>query len=69
MTLPINVESLIDGRVVESDRIEFKKGWKPDTIGINHSAIQKHIDLLINNGKIARKGRTRGSYFIILKQL
>lgn len=69
MTLPVNVESLIDGRVVESDRIEFKKGWKPDTIGINQSAIQKHIDLLINNGKIARKGRTRGSYFIILKQL
>ena len=32
MTLPINVESLIDGRVVESDRIEFKKGWNPDAI-------------------------------------
>lgn len=32
MTLPINIESLIDGRVVESDRIESKKGWNPDTI-------------------------------------
>ena len=32
MTLPINVESLIDGRVVECDRIEFKKGWNPDAI-------------------------------------
>ena len=32
MTLPINIESLIDGRVVESDRIEFKKGWNPDAI-------------------------------------
>ena len=32
MTLPINIESLIDGRVVESDRIEFKKGWNPDPI-------------------------------------
>lgn len=32
MTLPVNVESLIDGRVVESDRIEFKKGWNPDAI-------------------------------------
>lgn len=40
-----------------------------DTIGINQSAIQKHIEVLINNGIIARKGRTRGSYFIILKQL
>ena len=25
MTLPVNIESLIDSRVVESDRIEFKK--------------------------------------------
>lgn len=32
MTLPVNVESLIDGRVVECDRIEFKKGWNPDAI-------------------------------------
>ena len=32
MTLPVNVESLIDGRVVESDRIEFKKGWNPTDI-------------------------------------
>lgn len=32
MTLPVNIESLIDGRVVESDRIEFKKGWNPDAI-------------------------------------
>ena len=29
MTLPVNIESLIDGRVVESDRIELKKGWNP----------------------------------------
>ena len=32
MPLPVNIESLIDGRVVESDRIEFKKGWNPDAI-------------------------------------
>lgn len=32
MTLPVNIESLIDGRVVECDRIEFKKGWNPDSI-------------------------------------
>jgi ATP-dependent DNA helicase RecG len=40
-----------------------------DTIGINQSAIQKHIEVLINNGNIERKGRTRGSYFVILKKL
>ena len=32
MVFPINIESLIDGRVVENDRIEFKKGWNPDAI-------------------------------------
>lgn len=32
MTLPINIESLIEGKVVECDRIEFKKGWNPDSI-------------------------------------
>lgn len=40
-----------------------------DTVGINQSAIQKHIEVLINNGNIERKGRTRGSYFVILKKL
>ena len=38
-------------------------------VGINQSAIQKHIEYLINSGKIERKGRTRGSYFVILKDL
>ena len=38
-------------------------------IGINQSAIQKHIEILINNGYIERKGRTRDSQFIILKEL
>ncbi len=32
MTLQINIESLIDGRVVESGRLEFKVGWNPDAI-------------------------------------
>lgn len=122
MTLPVNIESLIDGRVVESDRIEFKKGWNhvsipchkdfackelmideeghirdrkltiatandirkqifslivennritrrelSESIGINQSAIQKHIEALINNGNIKREGKTRASYFIVLK--
>lgn len=40
-----------------------------DTVGINQSAIQKHIEVLIKNGNIGRKGRTRGSYFVILKKL
>lgn len=32
MTLPVNIEALINGNVVENDRIEFKKGWDPDHI-------------------------------------
>ena len=39
-----------------------------DAVRINQSAIQKHIEYLINNGYLERKGRTRGSYFIILKK-
>lgn len=27
MALPVNINELINGRVVEWDRLEFKKGW------------------------------------------
>jgi len=29
MALPIRIEQLLEGKVVESDRIDFKKGWNP----------------------------------------
>ena len=32
MALPINVEDLLRQRKVESNRIEFKKGWNPDRL-------------------------------------
>ena len=32
MALPINVEDLLRQRKVETNRIEFKKGWNPDRI-------------------------------------
>ena len=32
MAIPINVEKLLSGRVVESERIEYKRGWNPETI-------------------------------------
>ena len=31
-SLPINIESLLNGKAVESNRLEFKKGWNPDAI-------------------------------------
>lgn len=30
MVLPINVEDLLRQRKLDSNRIEFKKGWNPD---------------------------------------
>jgi ATP-dependent DNA helicase RecG len=32
MPLPINVKKLIEQRLVESERIEYKEGWNPETI-------------------------------------
>jgi ATP-dependent DNA helicase RecG len=32
MALPINVLDLIKGKAVESERIEYKKGWNPGPI-------------------------------------
>lgn len=32
MALPINIEKLIKGTVVETERIEFKTGWNPESV-------------------------------------
>ncbi len=32
MALPINIDDLITGRTVEWERIEFKKGWNPESV-------------------------------------
>ncbi len=32
MGFPINIEKLIAGNIIESDRMEFKKGWNPQSI-------------------------------------
>ena len=32
MALPINIEELLSGRVVETERLEFKKGWNPEDV-------------------------------------
>ena len=59
-------------RYLNSDSVNITTIEDPVEIkleGINQSAIQKHIEILINNGYIERKGRTRDSQFIILKEL
>jgi len=30
MALPVNIEELINGKTVEWERIEFRKGWNPE---------------------------------------
>lgn len=32
MPLPINIKDLINGQTIESERIEFKRGWNPEEI-------------------------------------
>lgn len=32
MALPVNINDLINGRIIEWERIEFKKGWNPEPI-------------------------------------
>jgi ATP-dependent DNA helicase RecG len=32
MALHVNIEDLLSSTTIESDRIEFKKGWNPDSI-------------------------------------
>ena len=32
MALPINIDELLHGRIVESERLECKKGWNPESV-------------------------------------
>ena len=32
MALPINIDELLSGRVVETERLEFKEGWNPEPV-------------------------------------
>lgn len=52
--------------VVENNYITHKELTRK--IGIASSAIQKHLEVLVNEGYIKREGKTRSSYWIILKQ-
>ena len=32
MPLPINIHEILKGRLVEWERLEFKKGWNPEAV-------------------------------------
>ncbi|MCQ2272278.1 MAG: putative DNA binding domain-containing protein [Bacteroidales bacterium] len=44
MALPINIEDLLNKNRIESDRIEFKKGWNPKTVYHSVCAFANDID-------------------------
>ena len=49
MALPINVKELIDNRVVESTRIEYKADWDPEPIfhSLHRTANKRRIGGII----------------------
>lgn len=44
MPIPLNIEDLLRRRKIESERIEFKKGWNPDSIYHSICAFANDID-------------------------
>ena len=53
--------------VIENNYITRKE--LAEKIGIAPSAIQKHLEVLTNEGYIKREGKTKASYWIILKEI
>ncbi len=44
MGLPVNISDLINGRTVESARVEYKRSWNPETIIHSVCAFANDID-------------------------
>ncbi|MCD8295645.1 MAG: putative DNA binding domain-containing protein [Clostridia bacterium] len=44
MAIPVNIDDLINGRIIESTRIEYKEGWNPDPIIHTVCAFANDID-------------------------
>jgi ATP-dependent DNA helicase RecG len=32
MSLPLSIEKILSGRIIESERVEYKAGWNPEEI-------------------------------------
>ena len=64
MALPINVEDLLRQRKVESNRIEFKKGWNPDRnlSGITHSQLMEIFNISESTAKRATRDLKKLGY-------
>ena len=44
MAIPTNIETLLNGHIVESARLEFKKNWNPEPILHSICAFANDID-------------------------
>ena len=53
--------------VIENNYITRKE--LTPKVGIASSAIQKHLEVLVNEGYIKREGKTKSRYWVILKQI
>ena len=42
--IPLKIETLLEGRVVEHDRVEYKTGWNPNDI--IHSMLLRTIMII-----------------------
>ena len=62
--LPINVEELLRGQIVEWERLEFKKGWNPEEIIHTICAFANDINNWGGGYLICRnRGGQRSTYF------
>ncbi len=52
-------------KIIDNPQITRKE--LVEVIGIASSAIQKHLEVLVSEGYIRREGRTKSSYWVILK--
>lgn len=61
MAIPVNIGDLINQRIVESNRIEFKKSWNPNAVIRSICAFANDIDnvgggyIIIGGGRKRRK--------------
>ena len=46
MSLPVNIEDLIKGAIVETERIEYKEGWNPESVMHSMCAFANDINNL-----------------------
>jgi len=81
MSIPINIENLLSGTVIEGTRVEFKEGWNPKTIMRTICAFANDfenegsgyivIGVAENNGKAQRpvKGFSPDGFEMVQKDL